>query len=296
MKKKIFFTIVFVLVFAILVFGVWSMLKSNKNNKLFKLIEQQKTNDAIALISKMSEDDVNECYPPLFLKRPLNILTQGMRGPQFPLVKACEYGNYDIIEALLKKGADPNKFVDGGWSPIEAVFVKGHSNRLEIAKLLIEYGADPNLCGSGTPALFLEAGLILWKPENEELSNTIISLLIDSGARPVNNKNNYSILHYSVHGNCSLITDNLINSYHLPIDTINNNGQTPLMMSVKNNAIDTAKLLLDYGADKSVKDNNGKTVYDLAAEVGNVEMNELLRGDRGDGSVVPSDEAPLDPK
>lgn len=276
MKKKISFAIVFVLVLAILVFGAWSMLKSNKNNKLYKLIEQQKTNEAIALISKMSKDEVNECTPPLFLKRPINILTQGMRGPQFLLVKACEYGNYDIIEALLKKGADPNKFVDGGWSPIEAVFVKRHSNRLEIARLLIEYGADPNLCGSGTPALFLEAGLILWEPENEELSNSIISLLIDSGARPVNSKNDYSILHYSAHGNCTLITDSLINNYHLSIDASNNNGQTPLMMSVKNNAIDTARLLLDCGADKSIKDNNGKTVYDLAAEVGNIEMKELL--------------------
>ena len=49
MKRKIFFTIVFVLVFAILVFGLWSMLKSNKNNKLFKLIEQQKTNEGLSM-------------------------------------------------------------------------------------------------------------------------------------------------------------------------------------------------------------------------------------------------------
>ena len=148
MKKKIFFTMVFLAVLAILVFGVWSVLQSNKNNKLHKLIEQQKTNEAIVLISTMSEEDVNRSSLPLFLKQPINILSQGMRGPQFPLVKACEYGNYEIIEALLKKGADHNKFVNGGWSPIEAVFVKRHSNRLEIAKLLIEYGADPDLCGN----------------------------------------------------------------------------------------------------------------------------------------------------
>lgn len=277
MKKKIFFTMVFLAVLAILVFGVWSVLRSNKNNKLHKLIEQQKTNEAIVLISTMSEDDVNRSSLPLFLKQPINILSQGMRGPQFPLVKACEYGNYEIIEALLKKGADPNKFVNGGWSPIEAVFVKRHSNRLEIAKLLIEYGADPDLCGSGTSALFLESEHLLWGTANEEESNAIITMLIDSGARPVNSKNNYSVLHYGAHGNYTCITDNLINNLHLSIDTINNNGQTPLMMSAKNNAIDTAKLLLDYNADKSIIDNNGQTAFDLAVESGNVEMIELLR-------------------
>ena len=276
MKKKIFLTIVLVSVLAVFVFGVWSMLRIIRNNKLQKLIEQNKTNEAIALISEMSVEDVNTCSIPSFLNRPINILSQGMLGTQFPLVKACEHGNYEIIEALLKKGADPNNFIDGGWSPIEVVFIKQHSNRLEIAKLLIEYGANPNLCGSGTPALFLEAAHILRGANNEELSNKIISLLIDSGARPVNSNDNYSILHYSAHGNCALITDNLISNYHLHIDTINNNGQTPLMMSVKNNAVDTVKLLLNYGADKSVKDNNGKTAYELAVDIDNVEMKELL--------------------
>ena len=249
---------------------------SSRCNKLLKLIEQEKTAEAIELISKMSKEDVNSCFPASFLNQPLNILSPGMWGSQFPLAKACEYGNYDIIAALLEKGADPNQFIEGDWSPMEAVFVRRHSNRLEIAKLLIEYGADPDLCGSGTPALFLEAELILWGAENEELSNSIISLLIDSGANPVNSTDHYSILHYSAHGNCLLVTDSLINNYRLPIDTINNSGQTPLMMSAKNNAIDTAKLLLDCGADESIRDNNGKTAYDLALEFGNVEMEKLL--------------------
>ena len=278
MKKKIFFILISVAILSISILAVRSVLKVSGNNKLYKLIEHNKTNEAITLISKMSEEDVNKYSLPLFLNRPISVLSQGMWRVEIPLVKACENGNYKIIEALLKKGADPNKYIDGGWTPIEAVFVKHHSNRFEIAKLLIEYGADVNMCGSGSPALFSEAGLIFWGAKNEELSNEIITFLIDNGAETVNGNDNYSILHYSAHGNNVLISDNLINDYHLPIDTININGQTPLMMSAKNNAIDTAKLLLEHGADRFIKDTNGKTAYDLAVEVGNVEMAKLLLG------------------
>lgn len=84
-------------------------------------------------------------------------------------------------------------------------------------------------------------------------------------------------MHYTVHCNSKLISENLINNYQLSIDKINENGQTPLMMGAKNNAMDTVKLLLEHGADKSIKDNNGKTAYDLAVENGNMDIAELLK-------------------
>jgi len=37
------------------------------------------------------------------------------------------------------------------------------------------------------------------------------------------------------------------------------------------------KFLLENGADKSIKDNDGKTAYDYAVENGNTELAELLK-------------------
>ena len=144
------------------------------------------------------------------------------------------------------------------------------------------------MCASQTPALFLEASNILWDTKTETLSNEIITLLIDNGAKTINSKDDYSILHYSAHGNSVLISENLINKYNLTIDAINEYGETPLMMSAENNAIDTAKLLLEHGADRSIKNNDGKTAYDLALEKGHTELAELLKPeeDRGRQGTV----------
>lgn len=277
MKKRIIVIILMVTVLSVIAIVAGSALEMKSNNKLYRLLDDNKTEEALILIEKMNKNDVNAYSVPLFFRRPMSIFTQGIYDIKLPLVAACEYGDYEIIESLLKKGTDPNKFLEGNYSPIEVVFVSEHSNRLEIAKLLIEYGADVNLCGSRIPALFLEAGSILWEVKDEELSNEIITFLLDNGAKTVNENDNYSILHYTVHCNSKLISENLINNYQLSIDKINENGQTPLMMGAKNNAMDTVKLLLEHGADKSIKDNNGKTAYDLAVENGNMDIAELLK-------------------
>ena len=124
--------------------------------------------------------------------------------------------------------------------------------------------------------MFLEASAILWNNKNEESVNEIFSLLIDNGANTVDEKDGYSVLHFSVHGNSVLVSENLINNYHLPINKVNVNGQTPLIMGVKNNAADTVKLLIDHGADITIKDNDGYSAYDYALQNNNFDIIDLL--------------------
>jgi len=148
-------------------------------------------------------------------------------------------------------------------------------NRLGIAKVLIEYGVDVNLYESGRkPPLFFTIDTDTL--EEEERSNQLVTLFMDNGANPINENNGNSILHTAVRSNSALITENLINNYHLPVDKIDKNGKTPLMWGAESNSVDTVNLLLERGADKSIKDNTGKTAYDYATEEGNREVAELL--------------------
>lgn len=275
MKKKIIIISITIIVLVLIAAGGALIIKIN-NNRLYKLIDEKKTKEALVLIEKMSKKEVNAYSYPLYLRGLFCTLTQGKGDVKLPLAYACANGDYDVIEALLKKGADPNRFLEDSWSPIEATFIRRRSNRLEIAKLLIEYGVDVNLYGGNVPALFWEEADIRQNVKDEELSNKIISLLIDNGAKTFN-EYGYSTLHYSVQGNCVLITENLINNYNLPIDAITQNGQTPLMIGSIYNATDTVKLLIEHGADKTIKDNDGKTAYDLAVENDNKELAKLLK-------------------
>ena len=58
---------------------------------------------------------------------------------------AAYNGHADLVKGLLEKGADVNRVNDRGQSPLAGVVFKGYD---EIARILIENGADPN---AGTP-------------------------------------------------------------------------------------------------------------------------------------------------
>jgi ankyrin repeat protein len=178
---------------------------------------------------------------------------------------------------LLAKGADPNKFLQGGWSPIEVTFERGVDNRCEIAKLLIDYGADTDLYGSYAPAFMREVRRF-WSDNFYEMSvyrNT--SFLLDNGANPIG-PTGITALHYAAIGNKAKATEELIeNYYHHELDNVDGNGQTPLIWGAEEGSTEAVKVLLEYGADKSIKDAAGKTAYDYAIENGHTELAELLK-------------------
>ena len=55
------------------------------------------------------------------------------------------------------------------------------------------------------------------------------------------------------------------------------NGRTPLHIAAEKGMRDTALLLLNMGADPSLKDPQGKTAADIATEKGSTTVVELLR-------------------
>lgn len=54
-------------------------------------------------------------------------------------------------------------------------------------------------------------------------------------------------------------------------------GMTALMFAARDSTPEMVKMLLDYGADPSYTDEDGKTAYDYAVEEGHTELAELLK-------------------
>ena len=65
---------------------------------------------------------------------------------------ACENGHYEAVKCCLEFGANPNKtsgVADLQKSPLHVLLIKLPHNSVEIAKLLLAYGADPKTVDSG---------------------------------------------------------------------------------------------------------------------------------------------------
>ncbi|MCI4409190.1 MAG: ankyrin repeat domain-containing protein [Thermofilum sp.] len=78
---------------------------------------------------------------------------------------ACREGDIELVELLLRHGADPDIENNEGETPLAIAIAEGYNPRLEdkiepeyrrIAKLLIEYGADPGKCVLGEEEVALE--------------------------------------------------------------------------------------------------------------------------------------------
>jgi ankyrin repeat protein len=94
-------------------------------------------------------------------------------GAILPLGAAARRGDLELMRELLQAGADPNDAGGGSlqWPPLlHAV----HTHQLDAARLLLDYGANPDGVGpNGYAALMMAAGA---------QDPGLVTLLIDYGA------------------------------------------------------------------------------------------------------------------
>jgi ankyrin repeat protein len=135
------------------------------------------------------------------------------------------------------------------------------NSHYDAARLLVESGANPNLADTaGMAALYAAVdvstlGEIYGRPGKKVVNDTsaleLMNVLLANGANP----------------NAQLKSPALYRA-HTPGEPTLGEGATPLMRAAKNGDVATMRLLLEHGADQSLRQKNGATALMLAAGLG----------------------------
>ena len=145
-------------------------------------------------------------------------------GMNTELHKVVSRGDVELARLLLEQGADPNARDDLGCTPLhEAALTRS----VELASLLLAHGADPNAEDNWENTPLHDAA--------RARAVNIVRLLLDHGADP--NR-------YNVH------------------------DETPLAMAASRGVPELVQLLLERGARPNVRDRCGFTPLRLAREFG----------------------------
>ncbi|KAF4851767.1 Ankyrin repeat domain-containing protein 17 [Colletotrichum siamense] len=169
----------------------------------------------------------------LLLNRGADVKTQ-VNQRTTPLYQACTRRHLDIARTLLEHGADPN-LPAGSFYPLGNASERG---RLEIVRLLLDYGADVNAsCFNGSPILLAATN------GHEE----VVRLLLESGA-DVNLRSSVDrspLAEASMEGHVGIV--HLLLRNHALVDGPTCSGSALLAAAQKGHA-SVVRLLLEYGA------------------------------------------------
>jgi len=183
----------------------------------------------------------------------------------------------EIIKLLLEYGADPNKY-SFGKSVLMCAIPGGN---IELVKLLLEYGADPNVVAKDghTP-------LTTWK--ERELFPVITKLLLDAGANPnLMNGNGVFPLIFACrsvnYGRLERSVELLLTAGADP-NVVDWNGDTPLWIAYTARQYDSVKLLLSAGTDPNMSHHDQLLINSISTK--NAEL-LLLAGAKPTGHESP---------
>lgn len=156
------------------------------------------------------------------------------RGVEVNVFEAAATGRIDRVRDFLKK--DPSvirAFSPDGWTVLHLNF-----NNLEMAKFLIDAGADLNLNSRNK----FNATPLQGAAANNWIE--LAKLYLSRGAN---------------------------------VNCLGEGGGTPLHEAAANGYLDFARLLIEYHADTSAKDDQGKTPFTIALEYKHPDMASFLR-------------------
>lgn len=181
-----------------------------------------------------------------------------------PLLYAATHGKVMIAKHLIKVGANINVVAKDGWTPVMVAANRGH---LQVVEVLVEAGAKLNhFSETGHSELFAAS------PHPQ-----IVSYLLSKGCDP-------NLTHpitrqtplYFAAGHKAVETTKLLIASGAKVNVATKEGQTPLMVSVGNPSV--FRMLLDAGADTSIIDMDGESVYDYARKPGaSPEVADILK-------------------
>ncbi|MBO9666757.1 MAG: ankyrin repeat domain-containing protein [Bdellovibrio sp.] len=183
------------------------------------------------------------------------------------LLNAAAAGDNKKVASLLKNKSNLNAKDAGGNTALMLAISNDHK---DTAKLILEKNPDVNIKNQeGETALF--AALVSDKAD-------IAKTLIEQGAslEDVGGEGE-SALFMAATTNQTDIMEIVLKKAPQLLNKSDDHGTTPLMEAAKFGGEKTVKILLDAGADKSLKNEDGRTALDIATKARNTSALKYLR-------------------
>ncbi|WP_366521263.1 ankyrin repeat domain-containing protein [uncultured Brachyspira sp.] len=184
-------------------------------------------------------------------------------------VKSEKNYNLEVVKELLKAGADTDIIYgtrEENKANILNTAIIGRCN-LEKVKLLTEYGADINYSN-------FECGPVIAAAVSQECID-IVKYLVSQGVNPAMKYTNgysykyFSLLNAARRNKTTEIAEYLIEQgadINTQTDSVSDLPLIFIALNAEN--IELLKLLIEKGADTSIVNKEGKTIFDLAQEQG----------------------------
>jgi len=178
------------------------------------------------------------------------------------LTIACRNGHKELVELLIKEGAD----INANGQPLHAAAWEGHK---DIVELLLDSGADVDAI----------KGKNRWTPLHSACNRgnvEVAEVLIVNGA-DVNALSGYdSTPMYEAFWNKHWDTVKLLINNGADVNHVRKDESPPIHYAIRSNDTEVAKLLVNHGADFNREDYEGWTAFRYAVGYGNVELVDFL--------------------
>ncbi|XP_078587226.1 uncharacterized protein LOC144868635 [Branchiostoma floridae x Branchiostoma japonicum] len=210
----------------------------------------------------------------LLLKNGADLTMTNQHGDT-ALHAACAGGHGKVVELLIKNGADLNMTNQGGYTALHVSCRQGHG---KVVELLIKNGADLNVTDQhGDTALHAACAGGHGK---------VVELLIKNGADlNVTNQHGDTALHAACAGGHGKVVELLIKN-GADLNMTNQGGYTALHVSCRQGHGKVVELLIKNGADLNVTDQHGDTALHAACAGGQDKVVELLIKNGADLNVT----------
>ena len=199
-----------------------------------------------------------------------------------PLYMASQYGDADVVQELLRRGADADKATTTeGCTPMFIASKNGHA---DVVKLLLEHGADVDMARTtdGTTPLI---------KASQKGHTDVVKLLLEHGAdadKATTDVWGYTPLWVA---SCNGYTDvvRLLLEHGADADkAITYDGTTPLWEASEYGYTDVVQLLLEHGADANKEITEGVAPLYAASHDGYADVVTLLLEHGADADKAPT--------
>ncbi|XP_033967148.1 kinase D-interacting substrate of 220 kDa B-like isoform X2 [Pseudochaenichthys georgianus] len=177
------------------------------------------------------------------------------------LISAAKEGHFEVVRELLENNANLEHRDMGGWTALMWGAYKGHT---DVARMLMDKGANPNITGQ------YSVYPIIWAAGRGHAE--IVHLLLQHGAK-VNCSDKYGttpLIWAARKGHYDSVMHLLANG--ADVDQEGANSMTALIVAVKGGYTEVVKELLKSNPNVNMTDKDGNTALAIAAKDGHTEI------------------------